>query len=398
MKKVLSFLLTAAMIMTLSVAAFAADNDNLIQPRISLGTSEGELVVGNNELFLVDADGRAVGANYNGLQPDSEYTFKIYYNSNSTEIRGDNAALIEGAKPLNKDLLQGGTVKLRTIKGSSAIQSAKIKEVSRGARYELEIKTRSYFGTKMNDVEYSLFVTGSKRPEGSFNESRHLFEVGFLSISDSDTDVGEGGTITINNDTPVIKKDQFTDIAKSANYKPIILEAEDGGWRYEGRVSGMPDSNFYYTYDVVEGIVNRLPDQDYKFLTFKAGVTFPTNGTMRIDVSDISNSFGSLYTYLYRDGKLTLVDTTYDSGADEVVFRTNYFGTFMITDKEITDSTLLGETEEDKEPEEEDNDTTTGNTGNTGNPNTGIDSMMNLAAALGLVTLVGAGVISRKKK
>lgn len=412
MKKVISLLVAFATACSVSVAAFAADDipgtvhesprASMISSRIASVGQSGALQVGPRELFIVDAKNKLVGGVYNKLDPDTEYTFRIYYNNSNSTITADNDADLlnvivnPDVVELSGALINKGTIQLRTIKGSSNIQSAKIKTIGRGdgARYEMVVNTRAYYGTKLNEVEYTLDVTGSASPAGSFAKSTHMFEVGYETINDNETDVGENGTITISNDAPVITKDQFVDIAKSANYKTVRFEGDDGGWIFTGRVSGMADSNFYYTYDVIPDIVNKFPDQEYKFLTFKAGVTFPTNGEMRIDVSDISDDFAKLHTYLFRNGKLTKIATTYDSGSDEIVFRTNYLGSFVITDTAITDTSVLGETDKDEEDEKD----VSGEQGGTGNPNTGATSAMNLGVTLGLVSLVAASAISRKKK
>lgn len=417
MKKVISLLAAFATACSMGVASFAADdnpgvvrysNNDVIfidesgslssAPFVNVIGMSGEINVGAHELFVVDATSKVVGGVYNKLDPDTEYNLRIYYNPQDYALTSNNdATIISQGVEVTGQLLNGGTIQLRTVKGSSNIQSAKIKTIGRGeaARYEMQITTRAYYGTKLNEVEYSLDVTGSASGVGTFNKSNHIFEVGYETINDSETDVGEGGTITISNDAPVITKEQFVTIAKSANYKNVNFEGEDGGWRFTGRVSGMPDSNFYFTYDVIPEIVNKFPEQDYKFLTFKAGVTFPTNGEMRIDVSDINDDFGTMYAYLYRNGKLTRVATTYDSGANEVVFRTNYLGSFLITDTEITDTSIIAE-EENEEENEEGVHGESGGPGN--NPSTGASSAMDIAMTLGLVSLVTAGALSRKRK
>jgi len=206
---------------------------------------------------------------------------------------------------------------------------------------------------------------------------------------------GEGDTVTISNDTPIWTKKQIERLVEANNYKAITLEHEDGSWTYEGRMNGMGDTNFYTTQDVIPSIMNKY-DQDFKFLILPAGVTFPTNGEMRIDVSDVSVDWDRVYTYLYRNGKLTRINTTYDSQDDMIVFRTNYLGAFVMTPVEITDTTVLEQpTEVSPAPSPAPG---TG-VGGTNNPNTGIPAGMNLIVGLGSLSLLTAGtVILRKRK
>lgn len=407
MKKTFSLLIALAAAASMCTAAFASDEppetplrmNRLTQQATVASTQNNDSVtVGAGELFLVDTSDKVVVSGlYDTLAPDTEYRFRIYHN-NGAEIRGTSAEILNHANvaELNGAMVGGGTVRLRTVRSSSGIQSAHIKSTGRNEyeKYQLILTTRGSFGTKTSEVEYSLTVTGSKSTTHAFNESSHIFEVGYQSIGDNQTDVGEGGYITISNDYPVITKEQFEAIAKSANYKSVNIEGEDGGWLYTGRVSGMGDSNFSYTYDVIPELIDKFPDQEYKFLNFQAGVNMGSTGDMRIDVSDLNDGFGDYYLYLYRNGKLTSIDHTYDSGSREVVFRTNYLGAFVITNQKITDTSVPNFTDNDDQDMDD-----TGGAGS-GNPSTGASRSMRTAVSLGLASIAVAGtmLLARKKK
>lgn len=406
MKKVISLLVALATAAGVSATAFAADDfpgtirqsnrgfdDGVTGYAAVLG--ESQTSIGAKELFLVDSTSKVVGGVYNRMDPDSEYKMQIYYNPNDFALEaGTDADIIAQARMLTGEDLGKGTIRLRTLKGSSNVQSAKIKTIGRNnaAKFELVINTREYYGTKINDVEYSLNVTGSDRPIGYFAESSHTFEVGWDSIDDSETDIGEDGYVTISNDAPVVLKEQFSDIAKSTNYKAARFEGEDGDWTFTGRVSGMGDSNLYHNYDVLPQLVNKFPDQDYKFLNFKAGVNFPSQGEMRISADDI-DEFDNMYVYMYRNGKLTTVNATYDTGANELVFRTNYLGTFVVTNTKITDTTIVDDNDNDIESE-----TDSSKPDDNKNPSTGAESITGVAVTLALASLVSAAAVSRKKR
>lgn len=409
MKKAISLLLILALTLGISVVGFAATDipGDYYNRFNALSVTPNPLAtpgatqtynIGAGELFLVN--GKAIVGTETELRPDETYKFDIFYAP--TAIVGKSAAEILPvnnvgglARKLTKSDVGKGTVKVRTIKGSSAVSSAKIKTVGSGntQTYRLDIETRPNYGTKTTDLEYTLNVADTDT-NNVFAESTHTFVVGYNTISDSDTDVGEGGTITITNDAPVILKDQFADIAKSANYKNVIFEAEDGNWTFTGKVAGMKDTNFSYNYDPDTDLLNKFPDQEFKFVNFPAGVNFPTTGEMRIDVSDVSSDFKTMYAYLYRNGQLTEINTTYDSGADELIFRTNYLGRFIITNERITDTSLLPEPEEE---EEEDIIPIPEVPGGTNNPTTGAADAGSMVA-LGLVAIASAAAISRKRK
>lgn len=385
----------------------AASNDTLFLPEPSTpyampgtpyatnGTTIPTYTIGANELFLVYNNG-IIGADTE-LRPDETYKFDIYHTKiGLTSQTATNITNNANVKKVTKAELGTGTIKVRTVKGSSAIQSAKIRTVGTGTQqtYRLEIITRPNYGTSTTDLEYVLYVVDPTNAAYSFADSTHTFTVGFNEISESQTDVGEEGTITISNDAPVITKDQFADIAKSANYKNVIFESDDSNWSFKGKVAGMKSTNFSFNYDPDTDLMNKFPDQEFKFVNFPAGVNFPTTGEMRIDVSDVSDDFRTMYAYLYRNGQLTEIDSTYDSGADQLVFRTNYLGRFVITNRPITDTSLVPDEETEEEFEEEY--IPVPEVPSTNNPATGAGSA-NAMAALGLVVLASAAVVSKKR-
>jgi LPXTG-motif cell wall-anchored protein len=367
-----------------SGVVYLGESGMLYAANVSGGTDLNTYTLG--QLLLVN-DKKVVGSE-SLLRPDETYKFDIYYATGGVTVAGGTPiANVPEAARLTKTQVGTGTVRIRTVKGSSYVQSAKIKTSGSGAaqNYYVELVTRANYGTKINDVEYVLSVLN---PTATLTETTHMFQVGFNAISDTETDVGEFGTITISNDAPVILKEQFTDIAKSANYKNVTFESDDGNWAFTGKVAGMKDTNFAFNYDPDTNLLNRYPEHDFKFLNFPAGVNFPTTGEMRIDVSDISDVNRTLYAYLYREGRLTEINGTYDAVADQIVFRTNYLGRFVISDRPITEATIPEEPEE-VVPEPEVPNTTN-------NPHTGAaapDAMV----AIGLLTLASAAVITRKR-
>ena len=421
MKKVISLLLAFAVVLGIGSVAFAADGNGILgsgsagsineRLEITPGATPGATTTATveaGELFLVHNGRTIVGADTE-LRPDEGYKFDIYYAK--SRLTGSEATVIGGAARLTAADVGRGTVRIRTLKGSSAISSAKIRQVGTGATrtFRVEIDTRPNYGTKITDVEYSLNVVDTDTAN-TFIETIHTFLVGFNTISDNATDVGEDGVLTISNEAPVVLKDQWTDIARSANYRNITIESDDGNWSWKGRVTGMRDTNFSFNYDPNIDLLNMFPEHEFKFLNFPAGVNFPTMGEMRIDVSDISDAFNSVYVYLYRDGRLiaihggsnigrsgrmTSTHGLYDSGADEIVFRTNYLGRFVIVDREITDTSLIPEELEPEEPYEEPEPLPEPPILN---PPTGVTGSTGALLTIGLLTLVSGAVVNRKRK
>lgn len=388
MKRVLALLIAVVMVFGLNMLVSAAP--------IALGASN-EVSVANNEIVIVNSKTKALVLPETRLLPGHEYTFNLY------RVTAGGAGFVNPSTltltPITRGELAGGRLRIRGSKGTSAITSAKIEEKGTSATgtFNLVITTRENYGTKITDVEYTITATGMGAGAATFVDGSAILKTGYPRFTDTEIDTySEGDIITIIPDEKVvILKDQFSTLAKAYNYKAVEFEAEDAGWSYTGRISGMTDTNFTYTHDVLPSIINKLPDQDFKFLTFPAGVTFPTTGEFRIDVSDVSGEFQRMYTYLYRNGMLTRVNATYDTGADEIVFRTNYLGAFVITNEEITDTTIV----EHVEP------TTPAPTTPTEptepplihNPNTGAGNVGALASAMSLIALASAVALRKKR-
>ena len=422
MKKALASLIALATACSMATIAFADTDsgvdivaDNALATYLEYDSTTGNITANQGDLVLVAADKRLVLPNAE-LKPGTEYKFDIYY-ARSPVTAYNNAADIDTAQfaKLTGAEMDGAKIKLRvrTTKSSSSVASVKINTRGSGnnTTYQMVITTREEYGVKQNEVSYNIVFSGGTptfattanppaAPEGEGNpaDTANLtagsasFLVGWKAINQDLIDnYGEEDILTIDDERPVIKKDQFTDLAKNANYRPVILEGQSGEWTYEGRVSGMSAANFYTTHEAVPAVVNAMADnQDFKFFTFSAGITFPTNGELRLDVSDISDDFDSIYTYLYRDGILTPIATSYDSSMEQIYFRTNYLGSFLMTDRAITNEDLLGDSEsESTAPAPEPG------TPNTQNPATGAGNAT--LALLGLASIAGAAV-SRKKK
>jgi len=383
-------------------------------PMISM-INENQVSIGAGEIFLV-REGGIVLPEYR-LTPNREYIFDIYFNSTNAPVTFTltNAG---GATPdtlaghtalvrLTDEHLSGpvgtdytGRLRLRSGRGSTMFSRTDLRTRGTGPSrtYQLLLETRANYTTRLTDVTFTMLTSGNLPTvsAGAANPQLSVIElvVGWRRMSDDEVDTyAEGDTVTLTNDYPVIMRRQIERLVRNHNYRPIHLAFEDGSWEYTGRMSGMADTNFFTTQDVIPPLMNRF-DQDFKFLSLPGGATFPTNGEMRIDVSDVSGDWDRIYTYLYRNGTLTPISTTYDSMDDMIYFRTNFLGSFVMTDVEITDRNLLVQPGQPEitEPEEP-------GYPNLHNPPMGVAGFNNLFLSLGTLSLLGAGaaLIRRRK-
>lgn len=398
MKKVVSLLVALATAFGVNATVFAATDDiisfsetstaSFIAPRVNYGNSNDVVSLVENEIVIVTNDTKEeIIMPESHLEPGKEYSFKVFMSTaNQTNVTSGAAAITA----ITDQMLGGGKFRIQGKGGTSAIEKIEIKKRGTGpnATYRLDITTKETWGTKLNDIEYIFSVIKQTEATAHTIENGNLtLKVGYQKVSDEEVEAyDEGDTITISQDYPVYTREHFKTIAKNTNYKTILLEDEDNEWSFLGRVSGMGDTNFKYTRDVIPAIVERFPDQEFEFFTFGGGVNFPTHGEFRLDVGDFAANHNKIYTYLYRNGTLTPINTTYDIANDELVFRTNYLGSFVITNEQITDTSIVEKPEEEKPTEKPE----------TENPSTGASAGMNLAIALGLTSLAAIS-ITRKK-
>ena len=390
MKKAIALLVAFMLAISLNVGAMAApassgpsfaDTSTAAAPLLSL--EKNQLVLG----FSVGG-GYSVVLPETFLQPGHSYTYQLFRVDTAYTAVAPNAVSMT---PVTDAVLNGAKLRIRSVKGSANVVNAKIekKGSGSGAIYNMTLETKETFGTKVSDLEYTIVASGqAATATDKLLDARILFKTGYRAMLDTDIEYyNEGDTVTISTDRPVITKSQFETLAKNYNYRAVEFMGEEGDWRFIGRVSGMGDANFTTSHDVAAEIIIAYPDQDYKFLTFNGGVNFPTNGEMRIDVSEFGDD-AELFAYLYRDGALTPITATYDNTSDEIVFRTNYLGAFVITTAEIND---LLEEEIDVPLDNTDGEDRPGT-----NPPTGAAATGSMAA-LALASLT-SGVLLRKKR
>ena len=389
MRKALSLLVAIAAVCVFCLPAFAAADEPAQMTAATVSVS-------TNEIVIVDSSTKALIAPNTHLLPGREYTFTLYRVTDGagSGVTPDSLTM----QPLTRGDLNDAKLRLRAGKGTSAIASAKIEERGSSATgtYNLVIITQASYSSKMTEVEYTLTASGTSSTI-ALQDGIISFQVGYSQMTDDEIAAhSEGDVITIDPNMPVILKAQFDTLSRINNYKNIQFEARDAGWSYVGRTTGMGDTNFVYTYEVIPSIVTQFDEHDFKFLTFNAGVTFPTNGEMRIDVSDLSGT--QRYAYLYRDGKFARINFNYDSGTNEIVFRTNYLGAFVITDKEITQSTNLNPEDTIQTPSapSQEPEANTG-TNNNVNPNTGAGAAQSAAGIVALAALAAVALLARKK-
>lgn len=310
MKKTLSILLAVMLSLSVAAVAFAVDPKN----DIILGTDADSGLTLKNSL----------------LEPGETYRFPV-----SLSIAGAEAT------PLTEDLLDEYSFKISNTGEGNSLSEFILDRI--GGVYYITATVKAGWPSVTTEEEYAMKLT---EKSGSKNavEVMVAFETGYKTVSDDYiASLNKEDEIKVDNDTPVFTKSQLNSISDLNNNKKVTFT--DDNWNYTVIVSGMKDINMLHNSNAIAEILNKYENNNFAFLTFPAGTKFSTNGAMEIDVSDYTDDFGGkFFVYRYLDGKLSLINSSYDADDEVLSFTTNTLGRFVITDKAITDAVVVPQT------------------------------------------------------
>lgn len=336
MKKILAMLMAVAMAVGMTATAFAADDVTVTYKLDDTTVTESTLLT-PGETYEIDV-------NVTGVDVDLENThqFRISY-----------------------------------TKGASAVDSMKFEQANDGS-LTLVVTTKAGWPTAQTSVDAKIDLR-TKSGNKLVKSTEISYKVGYAKFA-MPTGLEKGDYVDVDPATPVITKDVFEKLAKLNDYKAVTFANAD--WRFEVKVTDQADTNMVSNANPVKDILTKYENQEFKFVTFPAGPKFGAKGTVTIDMSAEEDDFaGKYFVYRYLDGKLYSITSTYDAGNAELSFSTDTLGRFVITNKQITDTTVVAGSD----------------TGTSKNPNTGSNDMVSVAATLAVVSLLAAGVVVLKK-
>ena len=349
-----------------------ASSDNSSSDNSS--SSEDETPVGepSSLVFHSDEDGTVLGEDL--LEPGREYRFPAY-----VEFGGQRAKVA-----VSDELLKDYKFNYTRVT-ASGVKTFKIEE--RKGVYYLIIETKDTTPTKPVDVKYNVKLVRKSNNISVFSQEVK-FSYGYdESNDDYINDLDKGDIVEIDNNRPVITKEQFNKIAKLNDYKNVTLAG--AGWQFTVNVTDETTKNMVFTNAGVKEIMAKYPDQDFKFFRFGGKPSFNSTGKVALDVSDIVDDYESLNLYRYANGRVYKLNASYNAADETLEFRTNKLDTFFVTDKAIKDGTVIDE-----------NIVSDGNSVNTdkNNPGTGAGDLINAAVMAGIASLAAAGAIAANKK
>ncbi len=353
-----------------------ASSDNSSSDNSS--SSEDETPVGepSSLVFHSDEDGTVLGEDL--LEPGREYRFPAY-----VEFGGQRAKVA-----VSDELLKDYKFNYTRVT-ASGVKTFKIEE--RKGVYYLIIETKDTTPTKPVDVKYNVKLVRKSNNISVFSQEVK-FSYGYdESNDDYINDLDKGDIVEIDNNRPVITKEQFNKIAKLNDYKNVTLAG--AGWQFTVNVTDETTKNMVFTNAGVKEIMAKYPDQDFKFFRFGGKPSFNSTGKVALDVSDIVDDYENLNLYRYANGRVYQLNASYNAADETLEFRTNKLDTFFVTDRSIKDGTIIDENVVSGGSNADSNVNTDKN-----NPGTGAGDMINAAVMAGIASLAAAGAIAANKK
>ncbi|MCI5800643.1 MAG: hypothetical protein MR014_00365 [Oscillospiraceae bacterium] len=263
--------------------------------------------------------------------------------------------------------------------GKEYFDKVELDDGDNAGEIEVTVKFKDYYGTDDIDVDFTLSLKkgSSKKDFTPENENEAVKELriavtfGWGQIEpqmDKDDD-----NVTVDSEEGLVVFDD--EDAKFTTFEFENLEALS----VAGKMSKQEPVNMYLdtaVTDEIKALMKKNEDVDFDVVDFKGApeFDFTQEVTYYIDDEDVE-----YFVYEIVDGKPVAVKAKLNDDKDALVWKTRTLGTYIVTDDEIKAAAAETETA-DKE-----------------NPETGSVDFVNVAVALGAVSLVAAGAVALKK-
>ena len=269
--------------------------------------------------LVVEADEDGVRLEEDLLEPGEEYRFPVFLRTAAGEEISVTDELLEEYR-FTYTRLEGNGIERFEV------------EDYRG-NYYLHVELADSRSSQLEDCSYRVKLLRRSDRQPVANQ-RLRFTYGYQELANSYLkSLEKGETVEIDNDAPVLTRDQLERIAELNGYRRVTLAGED--WSYTVLLSDEEDKNFRFTNAGAKEILQKYPDQDFKFFTFPGTPSFATTGTVVLDVSDVEDEFGQLYTYRYADGQIYYIKAVPGEEDGTLTFRTRRLDTFLVTNRSL---------------------------------------------------------------
>ena len=366
MKKVLALVLSVLMVLSLSVVAFA---DEVEKPETPTGSVDIEN--GDDKYDLGFGDLGAAPGDADPDKPGATYYYTIL-------DKNDPDGMLT-----NGDIAKHLTVSIKES-GDKMIDSYSI--VKQNGVYKVKVVTKETYTTDKASATWSITLKKDKK-----------FTVANADVSitqkwvdlDSDGDAYGEVEVVVNNEVVDGKEgasyDNYTDDAncwgiltlnKSVKYAEIFFE--DSPVWYSVKNVAKSSVNVIFEESVNKTLATTYEDADLYAITFKGAPEFDMTGILHASVDE------DMYVYAVIGGKLVADKFTWNKDAECWEYNTKSIEGVVVSDIKLDvskyNSTVDNGTDGDKD-----------------NPGTGSVDFVNVAVALGVVSLAAAGAVALKK-
>ncbi|MDD2955722.1 MAG: hypothetical protein PHD67_05335 [Oscillospiraceae bacterium] len=271
--------------------------------------------------------------------------------------------------------------------GKEYFKSVELDDGDGADEIDVTVKFKDYYGTDDIDVDFDLSLKkGSSKKEITYtpgegetvsadNKSINIVKTfGWGTIDTEEVDDDDASINIKSDDGEVIFDD---DTVKFATFEFDNCDALS----VAGKMSKQDAVNMYLDVavnDDIKAIMKKNEDVDFDVVNFKGApeFDFTQEVTYYIDDEDVT-----YYVYEIVNGKAVEVAAKLNDDKDAMVWKTRVLGTYIVTDDKIEATAAADDTTDaDKE-----------------NPETGAVDFVNVAVALGAVSLVAAGAVALKK-
>ena len=369
MKKVLALVLSVLMVLSLSVVAFAKEVE---KPETATG-SEG-VVSADKKYELGFGDLKKDPADAAPDKPGATYYYTILDENDQSGMLTDD----EVAKHLSVSIKE---------KGDKMIKAYSI--VKQNGVYKVKVETNTTYTTSKTSADWTITLKRDKK----FTVASAVVSIAqqWAEVCDKVKDVDDYGEAEIRVDLAEAHDgaegasyDDYTDdiniearlvLAKSIKYAEIYF-GESPVW-YSVKNVAKTTVNVYFDEAVAKDLATTYEDADLYAITFKGAPEFDTKGILHASVDE------DMFVYAVEGGKLVEGKFTWNKEAECYEYNTKKIEGVVVSDIELDVSKY--------------NSTIGGKDDNKGNPGTGSVDFVNVAVALGVVSLAAAGAVALKK-
>ena len=282
----------------------------------------------------------------------------------------------EIAKHLSVSIKEKGD---KMIKAYSIVKQNKV--------YKVKVETNTTYTTSKTSADWTITLKKDKKftvASAVVSISQQWVEKEF---DGNDNNYGEV-EVTVNNDVVEDKAGasypNYTDdkncwgiltLTKKVKYAEILFE-ESPVW-YSVKNVAKSSVNVIFDETVSKTLATTYEDADLYAITFKGAPEFDTKGILHASVDE------DMFVYAVEGGKLVEGKFTWNKEAECYEYNTKKIEGVVVSDIELDVSKY--------------NSTIGGKDDNKGNPGTGSVDFVNVAVALGVVSLAAAGAVALKK-